>query len=158
MLLVILPSMLETRVFAQQEVSRVVRSDTTKLVHKTLVVAEGTRNEVIKDVDGNRQIQLLCGEGHAYDSTLGQMVEQKGITNFSSVLEAYLNRRHIGLPDLQVGLFSRPEVIPARFVYLTVDSIWNRDNYYSVLNSLEATSNTNHVRRYIDNDTSWSKP
>ncbi|MGB5553731.1 MAG: SusD/RagB family nutrient-binding outer membrane lipoprotein [Flavobacteriaceae bacterium] len=96
--------------------------------------------------------------GVAYDGTLDQIMEQKWIANFASASEAYLDWRRTGLPDLQTGPFAKSTVIPVRFVYPTANSTLNRDNYYSALNSLEATSHTNDVPGYIDNDTPWSKP
>ncbi|WP_149275312.1 SusD/RagB family nutrient-binding outer membrane lipoprotein [Pareuzebyella sediminis] len=107
---------------------------------------------------GDRFDDYIDNDGVVFNGTLEQIMEQKWIANFSSASEAYLDWRRTGLPDLRPGPFARSAVIPVRFVYPTENSTLNRENYYSALNSLEATEYTDDVPGYIENDTPWSKP
>lgn len=107
---------------------------------------------------GDEYGDYIDNTGVAFDGSLDMVLEQKWISNFTSAMEAYLDWRRTGLPDLQTGPFAKSTVIPVRFVYDDSDKDVNNDNYNAALGGLQATDHTDDVPGYQGNDSPWSKP
>ncbi|PUZ26334.1 SusD/RagB family nutrient-binding outer membrane lipoprotein [Chitinophaga parva] len=80
-------------------------------------------------IDGAAQDSYLKQPGVAYDGTLKQLIQQKWIAGFMKGFEGWFDNRRTGLPAFTLGPLSALRTIPARYLYPTLETSLNADNY-----------------------------
>lgn len=80
-------------------------------------------------IDGTVQSNYLKQPGVAYDGTQKQLLQQKWIAGFMKGFEGWFDNRRTGLPAFTPGPLSAIRTIPARYLYPTLETTLNTDNY-----------------------------
>ena len=90
---------------------------------------------------------------NGYDGTLGSIMTQKWIANWTVAHEAWADWRRTGLPEFTWGPTVRRDNMPLRLEYDANEIGRNTDNYEDAISKLEQTKYTGTD----GNDSSWSK-
>ena len=91
--------------------------------------------------------------GVAYDGSLGQIIEQKWIANWTIAHESWCDWRRTGYPELTIGNFGMRLAMPIRFAYDPDEASRNLRNYQDAVSRMQQTPFT----AQDGNDSAWSK-
>ena len=73
----------------------------------------------------------------AYDGSLSRIIEQKWIASWQASVEAYMDWRRTGFPELNIGYASKRGAIPLRYSYNNTELQTNTANTTAAINKLE---------------------
>ncbi|MEL7589463.1 MAG: SusD/RagB family nutrient-binding outer membrane lipoprotein [Prolixibacteraceae bacterium] len=102
---------------------------------------------------GGSYTSYIANPGVAYNGSLGQIMTQKWIANWTVAFESWCDWRRTGLPQLIFGPRGRRNAMPLRFRYDANEKNRNPENYSAAISNLVETPFTGQDGK----DSSWSE-
>ncbi|GGC37677.1 hypothetical protein GCM10011386_32220 [Parapedobacter defluvii] len=152
------PELMKSRIISSAEVSFILAEAALKgwSVNGSAEshYLDGIRNSLITWKQEGAYADFVTREGVAFNSAtaLQQIITQKWIASWTGAVEAWMDFRRTGWPDLKPGPASAQPVLPVRFIYGSAEQLANSANIAEAIKRLEQNQYSNQP------NSQWSKP
>lgn len=152
------PDLMKSRIISSAEVSFILAEAALKgwSVNGSAEshYLEGIRNSLITWKQEDAYGEFVARDGIAFNSAnaLQQIITQKWVASWTGAVEAWMDFRRTGWPDLKAGPASPQPVLPLRFIYGSAEQLANPTNIEEAITRLEQNQYSNQP------NSQWSKP